>query len=146
MGTTLRRRKVDEKSCVIFLLCDPGWYVHKPDVQNKWDDNTHTHITTNDKKKLQTTYRHRPQVSGAVPAGKALADSQVTECFFDECDVKKVGGAPSKTFRKFSISGCIFFPLPLIQYLPKFKISGEFEETHPTHLYSFQVQKGALIV
>ena len=22
-----------------FLLCDPGWYVHKPDVQNKWDDN-----------------------------------------------------------------------------------------------------------
>ena len=26
-----------------FLLCDPGWYVHKSDVQNKWDDNTHTH-------------------------------------------------------------------------------------------------------
>ena len=26
----------------ILLLCDPGWYVHKPDVQNKWDDNTHT--------------------------------------------------------------------------------------------------------
>ena len=26
-----------------FLLCDPGWYVHKPDVQNKWDVNTHTH-------------------------------------------------------------------------------------------------------
>ena len=26
-----------------FLLCDPGWYVHKPDVQNKWDENTHTH-------------------------------------------------------------------------------------------------------
>ena len=25
-----------------FLLRDPGWYVHKPDVQNKWDDNTHT--------------------------------------------------------------------------------------------------------
>ena len=24
------------------ILCDPGWYVHKPDVQNKWDDNTHT--------------------------------------------------------------------------------------------------------
>ena len=36
-----RRRKV-EKSCVTFLLCDPGWYVHKPDVQNKWDDNTQT--------------------------------------------------------------------------------------------------------
>ena len=34
---------MDEKSCVTFLLCDPGWYVHKPDVQNKWDDNTHTH-------------------------------------------------------------------------------------------------------
>ena len=27
-----------------FLLCDPSWYVHKPDVQNKRDDNTHTHI------------------------------------------------------------------------------------------------------
>ena len=27
-----------------FLLCDPGWYVHKSDAQNKWDDNTqHTH-------------------------------------------------------------------------------------------------------
>ena len=38
-----RRRKM-EKSCVAFLLCDPGWYVHKPDVQNKWDDNTHTHM------------------------------------------------------------------------------------------------------
>ena len=26
-----------------FLLDDPGWYVHKPDVQNKWDGITHTH-------------------------------------------------------------------------------------------------------
>ena len=26
-----------------FLLCGPGSYVHKPDVQNKWDDDTHTH-------------------------------------------------------------------------------------------------------
>ena len=26
-----------------FLLYDPGWYVHKPDIQNKWDDNSHTH-------------------------------------------------------------------------------------------------------
>ena len=34
-------KKVDDKSCVTFLLCDPGWYVHKPDVQNKWEDNTH---------------------------------------------------------------------------------------------------------
>ena len=33
-----RRRKV-EKSCVIFLLCDLGWCVHKADVQHKWDDN-----------------------------------------------------------------------------------------------------------
>ena len=30
-----------KKSCVTFLLCDLGWYVHKPDVQNEWDDNTH---------------------------------------------------------------------------------------------------------
>ena len=32
-----------EKSCVTFLLCGPCWYVHKPDVQNKWDGKTHTH-------------------------------------------------------------------------------------------------------
>ena len=23
------------------ILCDPGWCVHKSDVQNKWDDSTH---------------------------------------------------------------------------------------------------------
>ena len=40
-----RRRKVEE-SCVTFLLCTAGWYVHKPDVQNKWDDNTHIYIHT----------------------------------------------------------------------------------------------------
>ena len=39
-----RRRKL-EKSCVTFLLCDPGSYVHKPDVHNKWVDNTHTQHT-----------------------------------------------------------------------------------------------------
>ena len=31
-----------DKSCVTFLPCGPCWCVHKPDVQNKWDDNTHT--------------------------------------------------------------------------------------------------------
>ena len=36
-----RRKKVD-KSCVTFLLCDPGWCVHKSDSQNKWDDDTPT--------------------------------------------------------------------------------------------------------
>ena len=41
------RRKVEEKLCVTFLLCDPGWYVHKPDVQNKWYDNI-THNTHTD--------------------------------------------------------------------------------------------------
>ena len=25
------------------ILCDPGWCVHKSGVQNKWDDNRHTH-------------------------------------------------------------------------------------------------------
>ena len=35
-------QKEGGKSCATFLLCDPGWYVHKPDVHNKWDDNTHT--------------------------------------------------------------------------------------------------------
>ena len=35
-----RRRKADEKLCVTFLLCDPGWYIQL-DVQNKWEE-THT--------------------------------------------------------------------------------------------------------
>ena len=26
---THRRKKVDEKFCVTFLLCDPGWYVQQ---------------------------------------------------------------------------------------------------------------------
>ena len=26
---TQRRKKVDKKSCVTFLLCDPGWYVQR---------------------------------------------------------------------------------------------------------------------
>ena len=29
---------------VLMTMCDPGWYVHEPDVQNKWDDNALTHI------------------------------------------------------------------------------------------------------
>ena len=33
---------------VTFLLYDPGWYVHKPDVQNKWENNTRTHTQTVD--------------------------------------------------------------------------------------------------
>ena len=28
------------------ILCDPGWCVHKSDVQNKWDGNTHKHTHT----------------------------------------------------------------------------------------------------
>ena len=41
------RRKKVEKSCVTLLLSDPGWYVHKPDVQNNWDDNKHTNTFAN---------------------------------------------------------------------------------------------------
>ena len=49
------------ESCVTFLLCDPGWCVHKSDVQNKWDcdDNTHTHrhtdtlLAANAKRKIE---------------------------------------------------------------------------------------------
>ena len=37
------RRKVDETSYVIFLLCDHGWYVQQACVQNKWGKKTHTH-------------------------------------------------------------------------------------------------------
>ena len=29
-----------------FLLCDPGWCVHKSDVQNKWDDLEHIYVGT----------------------------------------------------------------------------------------------------
>ena len=25
------------------ILCDPGWYVEEPDVQNKWDDKVSLH-------------------------------------------------------------------------------------------------------
>ena len=32
-----------EVLCETFLLRNPGWCVHKSDVQNKWDNNTHTH-------------------------------------------------------------------------------------------------------
>ena len=40
-----RRRKVDEKSCVTFLLCDTGCGTsNELDVQNKWEENTHTHM------------------------------------------------------------------------------------------------------
>ena len=39
----LRRRKVDEKSCVTFLLCDPpAGTSNELDVQNKWEENTYT--------------------------------------------------------------------------------------------------------
>ena len=49
-----RRRKVGEKSCATFLLCDPGWYVHKSDIQNKWDDNTLKHtLAANAKRKIE---------------------------------------------------------------------------------------------
>ena len=31
-----------------FLLCDAGrWYILKLDVQNRWDDNTHTYTHSN---------------------------------------------------------------------------------------------------
>ena len=32
-----------------FLMCDPGWCIHKSGVQNKWDDNTHICKHTNSK-------------------------------------------------------------------------------------------------
>ena len=39
---------MDGKSCVTFLLCDPGCHgtSNELDVQNKWEENTHTHILT----------------------------------------------------------------------------------------------------
>ena len=39
----LQKEGVEKSYCVTFLLCDTGWYVHKPDVQNKWDENAHKH-------------------------------------------------------------------------------------------------------
>ena len=38
------------------ILCDPGWYVHKPDVQNKWDDNTHNTVAPNAKVPTVTVF------------------------------------------------------------------------------------------
>ena len=37
---THRRKKVDEKSCVTFLLCDPAGTSNELDVQNEWEENT----------------------------------------------------------------------------------------------------------
>ena len=39
------------------FLCDPGRYVHKPDVQNKWDDNTLTLDTNLGSPTVYTVYR-----------------------------------------------------------------------------------------
>ena len=39
------KAKKEGETRVTFLLSDPGWYAHKPDVQNKGDDNT-THTQT----------------------------------------------------------------------------------------------------
>ena len=38
----------------LLYMYDTGWYVHKPDVQNKWKDNTHTptHTPTGEKPAL----------------------------------------------------------------------------------------------
>ena len=35
-------QKEGDNSYVTFLLCDPGWYVYKPEVQNKWDKDIFT--------------------------------------------------------------------------------------------------------
>ena len=34
---------MDEKSCETFLLCDPGRTSNELDVQNEWEENSHTH-------------------------------------------------------------------------------------------------------
>ena len=53
-----RRKKVDEKSRVTFLLWDPGWCTNELDVQNEWEENTHTQY------RGETIYY--PRVSGRV--------------------------------------------------------------------------------
>ena len=52
---------------MIFLLCDPGWCVHKSGVQNKWDNNTHTHTHTHTHT-LALASTRRPHSQG--PRGK----------------------------------------------------------------------------
>ena len=34
------------QSCVTLLLCDPGWYIQRTDVQNKREEEAHTQHTT----------------------------------------------------------------------------------------------------
>ena len=41
-----RGKKVDEKSCMVYLLCYPAGTSNKLDVQNEWEENTHTHTHT----------------------------------------------------------------------------------------------------
>ena len=50
-------RQVPQKEGGWEILCDPGWYVHKPDVQNKWEDNTHTRKQRGEHKVLRAQVR-----------------------------------------------------------------------------------------
>ena len=53
-----------------FLLCDPGWYVHKPDVQNKWEDKT---------RQDKTHYYIPYEVKTAMVQHKILGKSDISE-------------------------------------------------------------------
>ena len=71
-----QKRKVDEKSCVTFLLCDPAGTSNELDVQNKWEENTYTHNLRERVDRLPTE-RH----SGAWHiAGKELENDGVKGC------------------------------------------------------------------
>ena len=58
-----------------FVLCDPGYYVHKPDVQNKWDGNTHTHTHTHTHTETGETWVERKQKCRKERVGSVAANS-----------------------------------------------------------------------
>ena len=63
-----RTRKVDEKSCATLLLWDPGWCVHKSDVQKKWDDNIHNTLIVlpSEKQKMSAYVYYRITIAWKI--------------------------------------------------------------------------------
>ena len=60
-----------------FLLCDPGWYVHKPDVQNKWEENNIIFTQAG-----MTAYKKVPAVATAEVADGTILPVCMYVCMY----------------------------------------------------------------
>ena len=61
------QKKDGEILCDLPPVCDPGWDVHNPDVQNKWDDNTHTYTGCPRTKTIYFQYAYRQSSQSYCP-------------------------------------------------------------------------------